>query len=271
MTIVGALCAGYGGLELGLVAAGIDHQLAWCAEIDPNAATVMAAHHPTAPNLGDLTTITDPPTADIITAGFPCQPVSVAGRREGVNDERWIVDDVCRVARLAGAHTLILENVAGILTANNGDALARVCEAMAREGFSRWEWCTLRAGDVGAPHRRKRWFCIATADPDGEGLRRNRIDASVDLNALTGSHPDRRHRQRFGGYAEAVARWEHTTGRPAPDPTIDGRLSHRFVEWMMGLRDGWVTDHLDRRPALRVLGNGVVPQQAAAAVNLLIR
>lgn len=166
---VGELCAGYGGIRLGLDLAGIETDLAWWADNDPRPAAVMAAHHPTAPNLGDITEITDPPTVDIVTAGFPCQPVSTAGERRGVNDERWLVDDVCRVARLCGSRMLILENVAGILTANGGDAMARVCEAMAREGFRRWEWGTLRASDVGAPHRRKRWFCVAHTDSIGGG------------------------------------------------------------------------------------------------------
>lgn len=89
------------------------------------------------------------------------------------------------------------------------------------------------------------------------------------------------HTDRWGQYAAAIARWEHILGRPAPEPTEPGakgrpRLSPRFVEWMMGLPDGWVTDPAiwahHARPAgvrnaqLRILGNGVVPQQAAAAV-----
>ena len=53
-----ALCAGYGGLEMGLTLAGVDHELEWYAEIDPHASLVMAHHHPDVPNLGDLTTIT---------------------------------------------------------------------------------------------------------------------------------------------------------------------------------------------------------------------
>src|SRR5690606_28220929 len=78
--------------------------------------------------------------------------------------------------------------------------------------------------------------------------------------------------ERWGQYAPAIARWEHVTGRPAPDPTEPGakgrpRLSPRFVEWLMGLPAGWVTDHLPRNPALRVLGNGVVPQQATHAIR----
>ena len=164
--LLAELCAGYGGLGLALQDAGINHQLAWWADTDPHASTVMEAHTNT-PNHGDITTLHNPPPADIIAAGFPCQPVSVAGQRKGTQDERWIVDDVCRVARLAGAQWLILENVDGIRTANNGNALARTCAAMAREGFRRWEWCTLRASDVGAPHQRKRWFCIAHSENVG--------------------------------------------------------------------------------------------------------
>jgi DNA (cytosine-5)-methyltransferase 1 len=74
----------------------------------------------------------------------------------------------------------------------------------------------------------------------------------------------------WGPYAAAIHRWEPIVGRAAPLPTDDrGRLSPVFVEWMMGLPAGWVTDHLDRRPALKALGNGVVPQQAAHALHQL--
>ena len=76
---------------------------------------------------------------------------------------------------------------------------------------------------------------------------------------------------KWGQYAPAIARWEAILGRPAPAPTettMKGaqRLSPRLVEWMMGLPEGWVTDRgLSRPDQLKCLGNGVVPQQAAAA------
>lgn len=82
--------------------------------------------------------------------------------------------------------------------------------------------------------------------------------------------------QRWGAYAPAITRWEQVIGRPAPGPTVIGdrgrrQLSPLFVEWLMGLDQGHVTDVLDRRSdALRVLGNGVVPQAAARAVRLLL-
>lgn len=80
----------------------------------------------------------------------------------------------------------------------------------------------------------------------------------------------------FGPYAAAVARWGATLGRPAPAPTEPGtngkpRLSPAFVEWMMGLSAGWVTDvDISRNAQLKALGNGVVPQQAALALRLLM-
>jgi len=61
-------------------------------------------------------------------------------------------------------------------------------------------------------------------------------------------------------------------GRAAPPPLIPGtkQLNARMVEWMMGLPDGWVTDLIPNRRALKVLGNGVVPQQAALALRALL-
>lgn len=76
----------------------------------------------------------------------------------------------------------------------------------------------------------------------------------------------------WGRFAPAVHRWEAVLGRPAPWATDDrNRLSPAFVEWLMGLPAGWVTDvpGLTRAQQLKALGNGVVPQQAEAAIRLL--
>lgn len=85
--------------------------------------------------------------------------------------------------------------------------------------------------------------------------------------------------QAFGQYAAAITRWEQVIGRPAPAPAEPTgkagahRLSPRFVEWMMGLPDGWVTDPnigITRANELKALGNGVCPQQGAAALRHLL-
>ena len=79
----------------------------------------------------------------------------------------------------------------------------------------------------------------------------------------------------WGKYAPAIARWESVLERNAPDPVVmrsdKRRLNPRFVKWMMGLPDGWVTGHgLSAAKELKMLGNGVVPQQAHAAITQLL-
>lgn len=113
------------------------------------------------------------------------------------------------------------------------------------------------------------------APADAEGGRRGAGQGSA---AASGGHEfsgigDSRGMD-WGKYEPAIRRWERLT-RPAPDPTIPGangrpRLSPRFVEWLMGLDDGHITGH-GLRPAqeLKMLGNGVVPQQAALALQML--
>ncbi|WP_375335387.1 hypothetical protein [Micromonospora sp. CP22] len=120
---------------------------------------------------------------------------------------------------------------------------------------------TPRASDARGPGRH---------GDGGTDLRTTVADLTGDLG-----HPDER---RWGVYAAAVARWELLIGRPAPTPTQVGThgkpvLAPPFVEWLMGLDERWVTDPalgLPRTAALRILGNGVVPQQAAAALRILL-
>lgn len=304
---VGSLCTGIGGLELGLQLAGLDTLPVFVSDIDPGANTWLAANMPDTPNLGDFTALDELPDVDIITAGFPCQPFSTAGKRAGITDERYLFDDIARLtSRMETRPYLFLENVPGLLTANNGHAMARVVHKLASIGYH-ITWGTLAASAVGAPHRRLRWWGLAipqNADgepqherrfaasretqsgrprpgltrrnrafaPDADSTRRKNERVAVKREptfARIGRVPDAGH-DRFGQYAAAVTRWEHVIGTPAPDPTIDGRLSPHFVEWMMGYPPGHVTDTLtNRRQALHALGNAVVPQCVAAAFQQL--
>ncbi|MER7276654.1 hypothetical protein ABT369_19640 [Dactylosporangium sp. NPDC000244] len=103
-----------------------------------------------------------------------------------------------------------------------------------------------------------------------------RLDPTPQADSPAGAGgPDE---DRWGRFAAAVARWEHLIGRPAPPPSQPGRhgtpvLAPPFVEWLMGLPDQWVTHpdlRIPRTRALRVLGNGVVPQHAIAALCQLL-
>lgn len=158
---IGSLCTGYGGLDLAAHAL-LGGDIAWVCDIDEDVNRLLEVRFPGIPNLGDITALPDAEPVDVVTAGFPCQPVSNAGRRKGIEDERWIWDDIIAfVGRMdPRPRMLLLENVPGLLSANRGDAMARVVEGLAALGYV-GRYRLLRASDVGACHRRARWFCVA--------------------------------------------------------------------------------------------------------------
>jgi len=273
---VGSLCTGIAGLEHGLTLAGLNIDTVFVSDIDKGACAWLEANV-SAPNLGDFTALDELPPVDILTAGFPCQPLSTAGQRKGVEDDRWLWDDIQRlVGRMETRPLVFLENVPGLLSANNGHAMARVVHSLAGIGYS-LSWGGLSARDIGAAHIRLRWWGLAyPSDADSITARRH-SRAAPGPQEQERREPQDGDRPRnvdrlavFGTYAAAVNRWETVIGRPAPAPDVDGRLSPHFVEWMMGYPEGWVTDTLtNRRHALHALGNAVVPQCAAAAFTAL--
>ena len=189
---VGSLFSGYGGLDLAIQSLWPDAHPAWFVEFDKHPSAILARHWPNVPNYGDITAVdwaaVEP--VDILTGGFPCQDLSVAGKRAGLRPGTrsglW-AHMAYAIDQLRPA-LVVAENVRGLL----------------------------------------------------------------------------------------IERWEHTIDRPAPSPTEPGRdgrprLSPAFVEWMMGLPAGWVTDSgIPRAAQLKALGNGVVPQQAALALRMLL-
>jgi DNA (cytosine-5)-methyltransferase 1 len=158
---IGSLCTGYGGLDLAVQAV-IGGELAFVADPDEGAAKILAHHHPHVPNLGDITT-TDwdrVERVDVLTAGFPCQDISYAGRgagiKEGTRSGLW--STVVEAVRALRPRFVFVENVSGIVSRRPG--LDVVLADLAGLGFDA-EWGTLRASDVGAPHPRNRWFLLA--------------------------------------------------------------------------------------------------------------
>jgi DNA (cytosine-5)-methyltransferase 1 len=303
---VGSLFTGYGGLDMA-----VGGDLAWYSEIEPAACTVLAAHYPDVPNLGDITAVdwsaVEP--VDVITGGYPCQPFSNAGKRKGTKDERHLWPYVRDAISALRPSLAVLENVRGHLSLG----LADVIGDLAGLGYDA-RWGVVRASDAGAPHGRARVFITATnadssrrgkhgwtvtnepthgavehacdfaANADGDGYGGGQ--GSRGLGGLETSHegePQKRQRTRgesgtrgvvdWGKYATAINRWQIIT-RPVPTPTARikdrDRLNPVFVEWMMGLPEGHVTGHgLSAAQELKMLGNGVVPQQAALAMRLL--
>lgn len=183
-----SLFAGIGGLlpDLGLERAGM--RVVGQVEIDPYRRRVLAKHWPEVPRHDDVRTCpawwaaAARPAVHVLCAGFPCQPSSLAGRRRGDADDRWLWPATADVLAALRPPWVVLENPPGLLSvrlpgrgggvdgaaAGNRGAGA-VLGDLAALGYDA-QWDCIPASAVGAPHRRDRWWCLARlADADGEG------------------------------------------------------------------------------------------------------
>ena len=131
-------------------------------EIDPFCQKVLKKHFPKVPCHDDIKTFTAyPGQYDVITGGFPCQDISVAGRREGITDQSrsGLFYELIRVIRLVRPKFVVMENVAAIL--NNG--LDIVLGELSEAGYNA-EWAVISASSLGACHQRARWWLVAYPD-----------------------------------------------------------------------------------------------------------
>ena len=301
---IGSLCSGYGGLDMA-VEAYFDAKTVWMCDNDKYASIVIKKRWGL-PNLGNLKEVdwTTVDSIDILTAGYPCQPFSNAGLRKGANDERHIWPNIKEIISQLQPRIVILENVRGHLTLGFKEVLKDLTEI----GYDA-KWSIVRASDVGAPHRRERLFVIAqptysngfrgnfrgqdqewnkgksqfelsqrsktiTNSPskglqgscrEGYGLEQSSsFTTNTNGNEQQGNRPTQRLGGRFNSQSEM--RLQRT-----PNPLdINNKLNTRFVEYMMGLPVGWVTNlDISRSQQLKLLGNGVVPQQAYYGLGLL--
>lgn len=342
------LFEGYGGTTRAAELALGTLDTRWYSDIKPASVALLSHRYPEVQNLGDMTRI-DYRRAErvqVVTASWPCQPFSSAGKRLGEDDPRALWTYVAAAIEQLRPSMFFGENVARI--AGNGE-LRRVARSLAALGYV-GSWRCVRASDVGAPHRRDRCFVVAV-DPshaDSTRIRQGQwfgcplsretaggstltllptptksmttgpghqgraggvnlqtavtllptpsvADSRNSRNATAGRSEgasfnsgwtlsDVAYADRWGVYADAVERWSKVLGRPAPDSTIrneksgKSQLSPWFVEWMMGLPEGWVCDvpGISTRPtgwrnaALSLLGDGVVPQQGGYAFRMML-
>lgn len=169
MVTHGSLFSGIGGFDLGLERAGI--RTMWMCEIEPAARKVLAHHWPDTPCHGDVTEVDGArlEPVDVVTFGSPCQDLSVAGQRAGLDGARsGLFHEALRIAAemkeaTSGAHPrlLVWENVPGALSSNSGRDFAAVLDAMADVGAVDIGWRVLDAQWFGVAQRRRRVFVIA--------------------------------------------------------------------------------------------------------------
>lgn len=280
-----SLCAGIGGLDLGLALALPAARTVCYVENDAYACAVLATRMAEkamddAPIWTDLRTFDGRPwrgVVDCLVAGFPCQPFSVAGKRRGITDERWLWPDIARIVREVEPRFVFLENVPGLVRYG----LAHVLGDLAELGFAA-EWGLLSAAAVGAPHIRQRFWLLAHARRGGENGTQHLAGSSGSAAAARGDRAPLAN-SRGGGRGEGRVEPVVRGGRGAA-----GGASGDLPLFPPGRDDiaGWAdylalvpdaqpsvrrgADRLaDRMDRLRAVGNGVVPLAAAVAFRRL--
>lgn len=213
------------------------------------------------------------PTIHLLSGGFPCQPFSVAGKRKGVSDERFLWDEMLRVIREVQPLWVLGENVRGLLSIDGGRTFGTIIHELAEVGY-RVGWGVYGACHVAAPHRRERVFIVASSG----GRREGEIISNKEAFAKTRG----RYRNALAslGAGEDVANAENSHWR------TNGWCEARRISWEPGRSsckarpncDGWATEPNVGRVAhgvpnrvdrLRALGNAVVPQQVFPILNAI--
>ncbi len=178
-----SLFSGYGGLELGIIAE-LGGEVVWHSEFDAAPSKILETRFPEIPNYGDVTKVdwSTVEPIDILCGGFPCQDVSLAGKRAGLKDgtRSGLWSEFANAIEILRPRLVVIENVRGLLSADatvsdvehcpwcmgeNGDehnlrSLGAVLGTLTNLGYDA-EWVTVPASDAGAAHRRERVFIIA--------------------------------------------------------------------------------------------------------------
>ncbi len=307
---IGSLCSGYGGLDMA-VEAYYNAETVWMSDLDKYASKVIAERWGL-PNLGDLKTVdwASVEPIDILTAGYPCQPFSQAGQRKGSKDERHIWPYIKNIISQLRPNRVILENVRGHLTLGFKEVLADLTQigynakwSIVRASDVGAPHQRARLFVVAYPNssshnqsrRTNRTVSQSTGQiidwsdwdehrhsssfiTDANNSRRfwDAQGSPGGLDSRTTSHSYNNEQQgdwKTPGLGSRFNSLDQMRLQTPPNPLdLNNKLNAEFVEYMMGLPVGWVTDlDLSRSQQLKLLGNGVVPQQAYYAIDKLER
>jgi DNA (cytosine-5)-methyltransferase 1 len=189
------LFSGIGGFSLGLERTGGFETVAFC-EIEKFPRRVLKKHWPEVPCFEDVTTagFATVGPVDLVTGGFPCQDVSLAGKGAGLaGDRSGLFWHILRAVRMVGRPQLLLENVAALLNRGMGEVLG----ALAQIGYDA-EWHCIPAGAIGAPHERDRVWITANSD---EARHARGVPAGTNGShvgdVIAGLRPSELHAARF--------------------------------------------------------------------------
>ena len=161
MIKIASLFSGIGGFEKGMIQADSSTEIVFSSEIDKYARQIYKKNYGVEPH-GDITKInaSDVPDHDILCGGFPCQDVSIAGKREGLCGARsGLFYEIIRILREKQPTLVFLENVKGLLSSNRGWDFARILIELEDAGY-KCEWQVFNSKNHGVPQNRERVFLI---------------------------------------------------------------------------------------------------------------
>ena len=230
-----SLFAGVGGFDLAMQRQGV--KVVASVEIDKKCNEVLAQHFPDATQFTDVTTVKGEdlinagfnPSKGIITGGFPCQDLSVAGKRAGLAGARsGLFWEIARLVEETQTEYFIIENVPGLLSRNNGADFGVVIGTMADIGYS-LGWRVLDAQHFGVPQRRRRVFIVGRRATSGgvaeilfksKGLRRDLTQGQQARQDSTSSIAESFGQTGFAKYTPGVTTLTATTYKRPEDNIV---------------------------------------------------
>lgn len=275
---IGGMFSGVGGFEAGVIKGlgmrGIRSSVSWDYEIDFPAQEVFSARFPGAIPMGSIESNSVPEYVDVVTMGFPCIDVSMAGSRRGIAGGKYsgLFFDGLKKCNEINPKFIVLENVGGILHRNKSTGIAPIQTVINELQKTGWnmDWVTVTARNFGAPHIRERWFAVCYRPESVSDF--VMVDADEVFNSNSSSFP------KFGAVRNGVVYrcspkipldmgFRSQRNFPTPIATdwakrstgglrrsVESKtqsppskvLSPEFSRWMMGFPKGW----FDKRPGV---------------------
>lgn len=273
----GSLYSGIGGIDLGFERAGI--KTIWQCENNSFCRKVLEKHWPDVPKYRDVNTLRKkaPPAVDVLYGGFPCQPVSNAGRRKGKADPRWLWPAFADLIDALRPRYVVAENVRGLCSKGIDEVLSDL-SCLRYDA----EWQIISAAAIGAPHLRERIFIVAYPEGVGQrpGLRQDESPALGRRRSRNGRRSSREGqatgdvRNANGARSQGRGRLIESAGEgSAAETDLQPRIFTRRpgARWEpepgLGRMAPRLPGGVDR---LTALGNAVVPQVAGYVGSLIV-
>ena len=259
------LFSGIGGFSLGLESTGKFKTIGFC-EKDKFCQKVLQKHWPDTPIYEDIKKLDGTKIkADVITGGFPCQSISIAGKQKGKNDDRFLFPEMLRVIKETQARWVIGENVQNLLNISNGEILQGIHNDLESIGYE-VQTFSISASSQGAWHKRQRIWIIANTNTrlsfrENKEIQTRGITSNNGSTSIANSNNIRTQVQTKG---------KHTSFKMFGSQSKKSwwKTFSEFYRIPNGLQYGLDKDRTNR---IKALGNAIVPQIATEIGKAIIK